>query len=139
MNMRDINPFLDTFNRWAVNHTDIIGTALVGSYARGAAREDSDVDLMIITDTPQIYLQDNRWLETFGQVAQVTDEDWGLVQSKRVFYADGLEVEFGITTPEWVSINPIDDGTRRVITDGVRILSDAKGLLKIFADAVGKN
>jgi hypothetical protein len=137
--MRNIEPFLETFNHWAANHADNVATVLVGSYARGAAHAESDVDLMIVTETPQVYLQDNTWLETFGQITQMSDEDWGLVKTKRVFYADGLEVEFNITTAEWVNIDPIDDGTHRVITDGVRILSDPKEILKTFVDAISKS
>jgi len=50
-------------------------------------------------------------------------EDWGKVTSLRVWYEGGEEVEFGITTPEWVP-HPIDEGTWKVISDGIRILFD---------------
>lgn len=111
---------------------------LVGSFARGTARDNSDVDVILITTTPQRYLQDEQWFTTFGQVVQVQDEDWGLVQSRRVFYADGIEVEFGITTPQWANIDPINDGTRRVIADGARIVYDPDGIVATLIGVVNR-
>ncbi len=55
-------------------------------------------------------------------------EDWGLVTSLRVYYQKDLEVEYGMTSSEWVS-EPIDEGTFRVIADGMKILFDKLGLL----------
>lgn len=42
--------------------------ALAGSHARGSAREGSDVDLVILTGDPAVYLQDSDWTHTFGAV-----------------------------------------------------------------------
>jgi len=55
-------------------------------------------------------------------------EDWGLVTSLRVYYEDGLEVEYGVTSSQWVNL-PLDAGTRRVIADGMQILVDKRGWL----------
>lgn len=79
--------------------------------------------------TPQRHLDDEVWPKHFGQIARLVDEDWGLLQSRRVFYDDGLEVEFGITTPKWVTIEPGECLHRRVIADGARIILDPTGLL----------
>jgi predicted nucleotidyltransferase len=100
-----------------------VAVALVGSYARGTAKPTSDVDLVILTSCPQRYLQATGWTTAFGPVAGQAIEDWGKVTSLRVWYEGGEEVEFGITTPEWVA-HPIDEGTRKVISDGIRILFD---------------
>jgi hypothetical protein len=43
------------------------------------------------------------------------------VTSLRVWYADGPEVEFGFATPGWMA-SPLDDGTRKVLEDGFRVL-----------------
>jgi hypothetical protein len=53
-------------------------------------------------------------------------EAWGRVTSLRVWYEDGLEVEFSLATPDWAT-SP-DDGTRRVVSDGLRVLWDPNGL-----------
>ena len=61
-----IREFLDEFISWASQQPDVQGVALVGSYARGAARDDSDIDLVILTEQPQTYLDDISWIERFG-------------------------------------------------------------------------
>ena len=69
--------------------------ALVGSHARGDAKADSDVDLLLLLRDPEAYLDDRAWVSEFGAPDSVTMESWGKVTSLRVFYADGLEVELG--------------------------------------------
>lgn len=113
---------------WAENHVDIVSVALVGSHARGNARLDSDVDLVIQCARPARYLGDLTWISEFGVAQAVSVEDYGLVQSVRVFYSDGPEVEYGITSPEWVTL-PLDEGTRKVLRAGVLVLLDRDGAL----------
>ena len=91
---------------------------------------------VILTSEPEIYLADARWLAAFGDVSRVEDEDWGMVQAKRVYYADGLEAEVGITAPEWAWTEPVDPGTARVVRDGMRVLYDRSGLLRSLLAAV---
>jgi predicted nucleotidyltransferase len=134
--MQDIRSFLETLSHWAKTQPDIRAVTLVGSFARGAAREDSDVDVVLMTETPQRYLQDAAWLNTFGQVASITDEDWGMVQSRRTFYSDGFEIEFSITTPQWASSDPLEEGTRRVIADGAQIIYDPDSIAAALIQAV---
>lgn len=113
---------------WAENQVDIVSVALVGSHARGTARSDSDVDLVIQCQRPARYLKDVTWISEFGVVQSVSIEDWGVVQSVRVLYADGPEVEYGVTSSEWVTF-PLDEGTITVLRDGVLILLDRDGSL----------
>ena len=123
-----IEQFLSAVVRWASAQPDIRAVALVGSHARGAAKSTSDVDLVILTTCPRRYLEDTGWATRFGTVARQQLEDWGKVTSLRVWYQDGEEVEFGITTPDWVA-QPIDEGTRRVISGGIRVLFDREDCL----------
>lgn len=44
----DIYLFLNSVRKWTNQNEDIKALILVGSYAIGKAREDSDVDLVII-------------------------------------------------------------------------------------------
>ena len=131
-----ITPFLDQITRWLAAEPGIEAALLVGSYARGAARADSDFDLVFICHAPRRYLDDNDWLGQFGEIAQLIDEDWGALHSRRVFYAGGLEVEFGIASPQWAALDPLDPGTRRVVADGAQIILDKTGILAALLRAV---
>ena len=134
--MRYITSFLDQLKQWIAGQPAIQAALVVGSFARGTASDDSDIDLVLITNSPDQYLQNDAWLGTFGAVSKLEDEDWGLLQSRRVFYDNGLEVEFGITTPQWAAIDPVDVGTRHVVSDGAQIVSDPNGVLRLLIDAV---
>jgi predicted nucleotidyltransferase len=122
-----IRGFLDTFVGWASDLSDVQAIALVGSYARGEAKDDSDIDLVVLTDQPQKYLDDIKWTERFGTVGQHQTEDYGKLTSVRVWYQNGPEVEYGITTPDW-GANPLDAGTREVISGGIIVLFE-RGIL----------
>lgn len=122
-----IRNFLDAFVAWASDRSDVQGIALVGSYARGEARDDSDIDLVILTDQPKTYLDDMEWAERFGNITKHETEDYGKLTSVRVWYQNGPEVEYGITTPDWAAI-PLDAGTREVISGGMIVLFE-RGIL----------
>jgi len=101
----------------------------VGSHARGDARPDSDLDLIILADDPINYIADPSWARRFGSIERHRIEDWGKVTSLRVWYEGGPEVEFGFSTLDWAN-NPLDVGTRKVIDDGMVSLYDPQGLLE---------
>lgn len=119
---------IDAFSRWARSQPDIEAVALVGSYARDAATEGSDVDLVILTSCVNRYLRDRSWVSVFGEATKCREEDYGRVTSVRAFYGGGLEVEYGFTTPDWAE-SPIDAGTLRVVTDGMKVLYDPRGII----------
>ena len=82
--------------------------ALVGSYARGPARDDSEIDLVLLTGRPQRYLENSKWIECFGVVKKSQTEDYGKSTSIRVWYQNGAEVEYGITKgepPTWRNLS----------------------------------
>ena len=122
---------------WAASRNDIRAVALVGSYARGDARPDSDIDLVLLCSDPPRYLEDTRWVSTFGVATATSIEDWGRVQSVRVHYRDGNEVEFGITSTDWAA-SPPDAGTVEVLRNGGRILVDRDGELTSLLETVEK-
>jgi predicted nucleotidyltransferase len=128
-----IKGFLSQVKAWTEQQADIKGVLLVGSYARGVARADSDVDLVILTTKPERYLDSVSFAENFGSVSKWEKEDWGRVTSVRVWYQDGLEVEYGITLPDWVA-QPLDSGTLRVVSDGMQIVFDRDGSLSWLSE-----
>jgi uncharacterized protein len=136
--MKNSETFLGKFINWAACESSVIGAVLVGSHARGSARADSDIDIVIITQNSTFLLEHNEWIEHFGEVSKLKDEDWGAVQARRVFYKNGVEIEFGITIPAWLETNPIDPGTEHVMKEGYKILIDKSGLLSSFAEKLSK-
>ena len=97
---------------WAESRRDIAAVGLVGSCARGTARPNSDMDFVILVE--DAYISSTR--SGFGSlgIRVRSHRRRGQVESLRVFYADGLEIEFGLASPEWASVDPIDWGTREV-------------------------
>lgn len=124
----NVSAFLEAFSHWARSQPDIEAVALVGSYARGAATESSDVDLVILTSVVDKYLLDRSWVSVFGEPVECREEDYGRVISVRAFYGNGLEVEYGLTTPDWADA-PVDAGTLQVVTGGMKVLHDPQRII----------
>ena len=123
-----VSAFLEAVGHWARAQPDIKAVALVGSYARGAAARDSDIDLVILTPDAGRYLRDHSWVSVFGEPAVSRQESYGRVTSVRVLYQSGVEVEYGLTAPDWAE-SPLDAGTCRVVTAGMIALYDPEGII----------
>jgi uncharacterized protein len=132
-----VSSLIDQVVKWAQRQPDVSGVLLVGSYATGNSRPQSDVDLMVLSSNIQDWLTNTDWLNEFGKIENIEREDWGMVKTLRTFYLDGLEVEFNIAPMSWASIDPIDPGTFRVVFDGVKVLFDPTGELGRLVAAVG--
>jgi predicted nucleotidyltransferase len=132
-----VRDFLASVQSWAGAEAGIAAVALVGSHARGEATPKSDVDLIFLADHLSSYLDTLQWIRVFGEPLVHEIENWGIVTAVRVWYADGLEVEFGITALAWGE-DPGDEGTARVIRDGIRILHDPRELLSPRIRTLGR-
>lgn len=130
--------FLDLFIPWVYSQPDIIAAALVGSYARGEAKASSDIDLMLLTNKPDTYLNHREWLNTFGIIDSVTEKEYGETTSLHTYYRSGLEVEFSISPPSWANL-PLDAGTKSVIERGFKIIVDKTGNLKNLLEQTSTN
>ena len=124
----NVRAFLQNVVEWAVNEPNLLALALVGSYVRGEASPESDVDLILLLRNPKEYLKDREWISGFGEPGNIVREEWGKVTSLRVLYADGLEVEFGLANLEWGS-DPSDEGDAQVIENGLVVLFEKNGHL----------
>lgn len=122
-----VNTIFARIVQWAET-APVLGLALVGSHARGEGRPDSDVDLVILVEDVASMLSGS-WVGEFGEVVSTQIEEYGALTSLRVVYEGGLVVEFGFAQPSWAEL-PLDDGTRCVLSGGVRVLYDPEGLLK---------
>jgi hypothetical protein len=110
---------------------------LVGSRARGDARPDSDVDLVVLVDEPGGMLDRSAWFAIFGEGTRlIRAASFGAIQERRLRRPDGLVVEVGVGQPAWASVDPVDAGTARVVRDGFVALHDPRGLLAELLAAV---
>jgi hypothetical protein len=116
---------------------DVLGLAIVGSYARGEQNSASDVDVCLFVESPKRFFDDQEWVDNFGRLDTKKVENWGVVQTLRVFYRDGFEVEFNYCDLNWAKI-PVDPNTYKVVADGMDILFDPTGALKTLQDHVFK-
>lgn len=126
-------------SHWASSNRDISALGLAGSWARGAERLSSDVDLVVLTTSPDSYIQSEEWLSAFGNPPVVRTQEWGgVLTERRVRLDSGLEIEFGFTRPAWAAVGPVDAGTRRMVSDGMRPLYDPVGsLAKLIVEVRG--
>jgi hypothetical protein len=134
---------IQTISTWVKTQQLIQAAALVGSHARGMARPDSNIDIVLLVTECEIFRDGTGWLHDINwnligaRPARWVDEDHGALWSRRLWLEPtGDEIEFGFTSPSWAEVKPIDPGTRRVIADGCRSLHDPHGMLSRLCDAV---
>ena len=128
---------LSKIESWARNEGQVSSLAIVGSYATGTQNEASDIDVVIVSKRKEILLRNREWTNLFGKKIKEEIENWGMLTSIRAWYAEWGEVEFGLVPSEWMRV-PSDDGTSRVVNDGMKIVYDPKGELKKLKDHCNK-
>ena len=113
---------------WGEAEPAVESIIVVGSFVRGALTMSSDLDVVILTSAPDSYLQATGWTRrVVGKSRFVCARRWGPMSEVRVRRPSGLQIELGISTPEWAAL-PLDTGSRRVLRDGSRVLFDRSGL-----------
>ena len=112
---------------WAAKRDDVVAVAVVGSYARRAERMASDVDIMILANDPDALTDLSWFLKLRPNARLIRSMSWGAVRERRMRLPSGLQVELNFATVSWATV-PLDAGTRRVLSDGHRIVYDT-GLL----------
>lgn len=133
---KQVEQIVQQVTHWAMDHRMIIAAALVGSQARGTARAESDIDLMLLTEQPLLFRTSTYWLREIDwsgrRIESWEDKKYGAVWSRHVYLdasADCTKVELSFGQPNWASIAPLDPGTQRVVYDSCRILYDPEDRL----------
>jgi predicted nucleotidyltransferase len=135
---REVRELLTRVRRWASRRPDVRAVGLFGSWARGEARMDSDVDLLILTNDEQAYLHAASWTGELGGLRVVRTREWGPLNTEHRFVLpSGLEVEAGVAPPAWADPAAADPGRERAVSGGMRVLYDPYGLLERLARAHG--
>ena len=68
---------------WAKKQPTIQAVAVVGSHARGTARAESDIDLVLLVTNPRAFRADVAWLDAI---------DWNAIGSRPIKWRD---VDYG--------------------------------------------
>jgi len=134
---REVADILAVVRRWARSRGDVRGVALVGSYAAGRPRPNSDVDLIIVAEDPDAYRKADWAAAAVGgrKVAGTCAETFGDVWSLFVTLAEGPEIEFTFAGPTWARATPPREEVRRVVQDGFMVLHDPFGELDALSIA----
>ncbi len=102
---------------------------VVGSWARGTPTPTSDLDIIILTSTPERLTGDDAWLCEFdGEI--IRRKTWGVVEERRLRLRTGLILELGVARLDWAATDPVDEGTAAVAGAGSIPLYDPDGLLR---------
>lgn len=124
---------LDEVSRWAAEQADVRGVVVVGSWARDAARMDSDIDIVVLTDA-LIHSEVETWTGMLnGNV--VRQQRWGPLREIRLLRPSGFTVEIGVAPLSWADTEPVDAGTYKVINDGRLIVYDPDDVLAALSTA----
>lgn len=122
-----VRALLNRVPGWAAGQPGVGAVGLCGSWAAARGRDDSDVDLVVLTARRAPLAADTSWLAGLcGGPARVERvRDWGPhLTEVRAVLDDGLEVEVGLADPAWAAADPVDPGTERVVADGWVTLHD---------------
>lgn len=141
MTKSEADRLLRGFAEWAEREPSLRGLALVGSWARGTARDDSDLDLMALTDQLGRWAVNDGWLrELVAQLGFTTVtldcEVYGVARSWRGWLGQAVELELTLADTSWAGAYPVDQGTHRVVGGGLVPLIDKDGLLQSVQEAV---
>jgi uncharacterized protein len=132
----EVYDLLAAIKGWAAGQRGVRAVALVGSWARGTARADSDVDVVLLAESPARYVQSGEWLSAFGAVRVIRTRRWGILTERRLARSSGLEVDVGVASPMWASTQPLDTGPAQVAGDGLIVLYDPDRVLARLREAV---
>ena len=124
-----LKSLIEALKQWAEETDSIRCILLAGSWARGTQKPDSDIDLCILTEEKEKFLEEKTFPGYFGTVLQMQREEYGACTSLRVWYENGMEVEFGLMKLSWAAL-PLDAGTRRVLEDGYQVIADKDGVIE---------
>ncbi len=118
--------------RWAAGRPDVVAVGLAGSQARGTARPDSDVDLVVVTRDRDGYLGE---AGPGAGWAGLRTRRWGPLLERRFRVPGGPAVELGFVPESWAAV-PVDPGTAGVVAGGFVVLHDPAGVLARLVAAV---
>lgn len=131
------------FTDWGQKQRTCHALAVAGSWASNMAWPTSDLDLLILTSDVAGWSAQAGWLSEWVRhlgfpCSGAVLEAHGVARSWRAWLGRDVELELTFAALSWASVSPVDSGTRRVVSDGIRSLVDKDGLLQSVLEAVWK-
>jgi predicted nucleotidyltransferase len=68
---QEVDAFVGHLENWAAARADVVAAAIVGSWARGQERKDSDLDVVLLVAYPSAYLEADDWIAQLAPTAQL--------------------------------------------------------------------
>jgi predicted nucleotidyltransferase len=136
---QEVEALIGTIRAWVRGRSDVLAAAMVGSWARGEARMDSDVDVVLLTEDAAPFIDADGWARELGAVSIIRTQRWGVLTERRLALKSGLVVDVGLAAPSWASTSPLDPGTVRVVAGGLVPLHDPRRLLDELVVAVASH
>ena len=69
------------------------------------------------------------WKSAGLETGHWSDCDYGSACSRHLTFDNGAEIEVSFVPPTWTATDPVDPTTRRVASDGLRVVHDPSGRL----------
>jgi len=125
------NETINKLRTWSQNENSIQGVIILGSQVRDefAGDEWSDLDVLLLADTPSDFMQSNKWLDFLGEVVCVVIEetplDWiNMTWSvKRILFTDNRAVDFSILPSD--RVDDVLSMNAEIHVHGYEIIYDA--------------
>lgn len=113
--MKSHDERLEAIVKWAKDADGVQALIQTGSLARNDNSADvfSDIDIEIITSSPEILMNDDQWMNEIGELITVLrldpdiDQEWA---TRLAIYSDGVKVDFMLAGTERVR-NMADKGS----------------------------
>jgi len=141
MNRKKLHEILDLTLEFAKCNNHVLAVGLCGSWARGTAGPDSDIDLSIVVEN-KFRFKETDWLEDIDFIKindgidYFKDAVYGQVWSRHVFLKSKIEIEFSFADKTWADVENLDEGTRKVVSDGFKIIYDPYLILNDLSEKI---
>lgn len=117
---------INNFVLWGNKSDGLYAAMIIGSWTRNdhPADEFSDLDIVMIVDNPDPFLQSNQWLEQIGCFhISFIENTIGGAKERRILFDDALDVDFVILSKSQLE-NAVKSGEVDILKSGYRILID---------------